>query len=125
MFSSVSSKPSNSGAAHFYKVKVKLACVDLGLLKDFQKALRVFLGDKASYTFISLPHKKSLKTVLRSPHVNKKSREHFELKVYKSQFIINKPSLSCVVELLKVLKSWSGGEYTISFRERFGDAKEN
>ena len=32
--------------------------------------------------FVSLPLKKYRYTVLRSPHVDKKSREHFEIKVY-------------------------------------------
>ena len=32
---------------------------------------------------IPLPTKKSIYTVLRSPHVNKKSREQFQIKVHK------------------------------------------
>jgi ribosomal protein S10 len=38
---------------------------------------------------LRLPLKQSLYTVLRSPHIDKKSREQFELKVHKQLIIIN------------------------------------
>lgn len=37
---------------------------------------------------IGMPVKRSLYTVLRSPHIDKKSREQFEMKVYKQLLVI-------------------------------------
>lgn len=37
---------------------------------------------------IGLPHKRILYTVLRSPHIDKKSREQFEMRIHKQRFEI-------------------------------------
>jgi ribosomal protein S10 len=42
-----------------------------------------------NYKSIGLPIKKKLYTVLRSPHKDKKSREQFEFKRWKTKIIIN------------------------------------
>ena len=36
-----------------------------------------------SYAYISLPTRKRIYCVLRSPHVDKDSREHFEIRIHK------------------------------------------
>lgn len=36
-----------------------------------------------NYLLINIPTKKKLKTFLKSPHVNKKSKENFNLHIYK------------------------------------------
>ncbi|MCM8766631.1 MAG: 30S ribosomal protein S10 [Candidatus Omnitrophica bacterium] len=41
---------------------------------------------------VPLPTKKEIYTVLRSPHVNKKSREQFELKIHKRLIDIIDPT---------------------------------
>jgi ribosomal protein S10 len=38
---------------------------------------------------LRLPRKRTLYTVLRSPHIDKKSREQFEMRSYKQLFIIH------------------------------------
>ena len=38
---------------------------------------------------VGLPKKRILYTVLRSPHIDKKSREQFEMKIYKQYFAHN------------------------------------
>ena len=43
----------------------------------------------SNFKVIGLPIKKKLYTVLRSPHKDKKSREQFEFKRWKTQIIIN------------------------------------
>ena len=39
--------------------------------------------------FLRLPKKRTLYTVLRSPHIDKKSREQFEMKSYKQILVIH------------------------------------
>ena len=103
-----------------YQVKLKLTSGDLKLLQRFEKELNPFLNETCTYKFIRLPTRSHLKTVLRSPHVNKKSREHFVIEVHGSAYIIEDPSNFCIRGLLKRLKSWSGGEYVLTFSERYG-----
>lgn len=42
-----------------------------------------------NYSILHLPTSKKRITLLKSPHVNKKSKEHFELNTYKIQIILN------------------------------------
>ncbi len=51
---------------------------------------------------IPLPTKRELFTVLRSPHVNKKSREQFELKTHKRLLDILEPTSKTVDALRKL-----------------------
>ena len=48
---------------------------------------------------IPLPSKRSIYTILRSPHVNKKSREQFEIRTHKRIIDITEPSAKTVDEL--------------------------
>jgi small subunit ribosomal protein S10 len=41
---------------------------------------------------VPLPTKKSIYTVLRSPHVDKKSREQFEIRIHKRLIDITRPT---------------------------------
>lgn len=109
-----------SKESSLYQVKLKLTCSDLALLQKFEEELKSFLDETSSYTFLRLPTRSHLKTVLRSPHVNKKSREHFVLDVHTSSYTIIDPSNYCSRGLLKRLKKWSGGEYLLTFCERYG-----
>ena len=67
------------------RIRIRLKAYDHMLLdKSTEKIVKtakntgaVILGP------IPLPTKKSIYTVLRSPHVNKKSREQFQIKVHK------------------------------------------
>nr|YP_010337946.1 ribosomal protein S10 [Timspurckia oligopyrenoides]UNJ17531.1 ribosomal protein S10 [Timspurckia oligopyrenoides] len=51
---------------------------------------------------IPLPTKKRIYCVLRSPHVDKKSREHFELRSHKRIIDIYKPSSETIDALMKL-----------------------
>ena len=51
---------------------------------------------------IPLPTKKEIYTVLRSPHVNKKSREQFRLFFHKRLMIIHTSSNNTISELTKL-----------------------
>ena len=51
---------------------------------------------------IPLPTKRQLWTVLRSPHIDKKSREQFEIRTHKRLIDINDPSQKTVDALMKL-----------------------
>ena len=51
---------------------------------------------------ITLPTRKRIYCVLRSPHVDKDSREHFELKTYKRIIDIYEPSSQTIDALMKL-----------------------
>ena len=51
---------------------------------------------------IPLPTKRSIYTVLRSPHVDKKSREQFEIRTYKRVLDIVSPTPQTVDALMKL-----------------------
>lgn len=51
---------------------------------------------------IPLPTKKRIYCVLRSPHVNKDSREHFELRSHKRIIDIYQPSSQTIDALMKL-----------------------
>ena len=51
---------------------------------------------------IPLPTKRSVYTVLRSPHVDKKSREQFEMRVHKRLIEITQSSQQTVDALMKI-----------------------
>ena len=62
---------------------------------------------------IPLPTEKEIFTVLRSPHVNKKSREQFQLRTHKRLIDILEPTAQTVDELKK-LNLPSGVDITIN-----------
>ena len=51
---------------------------------------------------IPLPTKRSLYTVLRGPHVDKKSREQFEIRTHKRLLDIMNPTAKTIDELKKL-----------------------
>ncbi|MCA9757482.1 MAG: 30S ribosomal protein S10 [Candidatus Eisenbacteria bacterium] len=51
---------------------------------------------------IPLPTKRSVYTVLRSPHVDKKSREQFEMRVHKRLIEITQSSQQTMDALMKI-----------------------
>ncbi len=51
---------------------------------------------------IPLPTQRSLYCVIRSPHVNKDSREHFEMKIHKRLIDILDPTAKTVDSLMRL-----------------------
>src|SRR5436190_13228525 len=51
---------------------------------------------------VPLPTKKTIYTVLRGPHVDKKSREQFEMRVHKRLIDLNSTTSKTVDELMKL-----------------------
>ena len=67
------------------KIRIKLKSYDHNLVdKSADKIVKTVKNTGAVVTGpIPLPTHKKIFTVLRSPHVNKDSREHFEIRVHK------------------------------------------
>ena len=67
------------------RIRIKLKSYDFNLVdKSSEKIVKTVRSTGAVVTGpIPLPTKRKIFTVLRSPHVNKKSREQFQLCTYK------------------------------------------
>ena len=78
------------------KIRVRLRAFDVGLIDQSAKAIVQTVqqaGAKVSGP-IPLPTRINKVTVLRSPHVNKKSREQFEMRTHKRLIDIYAPSIA-------------------------------
>ncbi|RMD74522.1 MAG: 30S ribosomal protein S10 [Bacteroidetes bacterium] len=86
------------------KIRIKLRSYDHNLVdKSTEKIVKTVRSTGAVVTGpIPLPTKKEIFTVLRSPHVNKKSREQFQLRTHKRLIEIYTPTPKTVEELSKL-----------------------
>ena len=86
------------------RIRIKLKAYDHTLLdKSTDKIVRTARSAGAIISGpIPLPTKRTLYTVLRSPHVDKKSREQFEMKVHKRLIDILNSSSKTVDALMKL-----------------------
>lgn len=86
------------------KIRVKLKAYDAGLIDQSAKSI-VQAVEKAGAKVagpIPLPTRVEKMTVLRSPHVNKKSREQFEMRTHKRLIDILSPTPSVMDSLMKL-----------------------
>ena len=67
------------------KIRIKLESFNHAKLNNAKEKILTSLQNLTieSYGYIPLPTKKRIYCVLRSPHVDKDSREHFEIRIYK------------------------------------------
>lgn len=90
------------------KVRITLVAFDHKILDEAAKKIVSTVertGSKVSGP-IPLPNKDERFTVNRSPHVNKKSREHFAIRTHKRVIVIVNPQPETVAALEKIeLKS--------------------
>jgi small subunit ribosomal protein S10 len=86
------------------KIRIKLKSYDHNLVdKSAEKIVKTVKSAGALVNGpIPLPTKKRIYTVLRSPHVNKKSREQFELSNYKRLLDIYSSSSKTIDALMKL-----------------------
>ena len=86
------------------KIRIKLKSYDHNLVdKSAEKIVKTVKSAGAVVNGpIPLPTKKRIYTVLRSPHVNKKSREQFELSNYKRLLDIYSSSSKTIDALMKL-----------------------
>ncbi len=86
------------------RIRVKLRGFDVDLIEQSSKAIVqtvVKAGAKVSGP-IPLPTRINKYTVLRSPHVNKKAREQFEMRTHKRLIDILDPTQKVVEALMKL-----------------------
>ena len=86
------------------KIRVKLKSYDIKLLDQSSEkivATSIRSGVKISGP-VPLPTRIEKFCVLRSPHVNKKSREHFEIRTHKRLIDILNPNSDTVEALMKL-----------------------
>ena len=86
------------------RIRIKLKSYDYNLVdKSAQKIVKTVKSTGAVVSGpIPLPTNKKIFTVLRSPHVNKKSREQFELNSYKRLLDIYSTSTNTIDALMKL-----------------------
>ena len=86
------------------KIRVRLRAFDVELIDQSAKSIVQTVqkaGAKVSGP-VPLPTKIRKTTVLRSPHVNKKSREQFEMRTHKRLIDIIEPSADVMDSLMKL-----------------------
>ena len=86
------------------RIRVKLRGFDVELVEQSSKAIVstvVKAGAKVSGP-VPLPTRINKYTVLRSPHVNKKAREQFEMRTHKRVMDILEPTPTGVEALMKL-----------------------
>ncbi len=86
------------------KIRIKLRSYDHNLVdKSTEKIVKTVKNSGAVISGpIPLPTKKEIFTVLKSPHVNKKSREQFQLRTHKRLIEIFTPTQKTVDALSKL-----------------------
>ncbi|HEX4887367.1 MAG: 30S ribosomal protein S10 [Bacteroidota bacterium] len=86
------------------KIRIKLQSYDYNLVdKSAEKIVKTVKATGAVVSGpIPLPTHKRIYTVLRSPHVNKKAREQFELSAYKRLLDIYSSSAKTVDALMRL-----------------------
>jgi len=85
-------------------IRIKLKAYDHAILD--QSARDIVMTAKRTGASVSgpipLPTARSLYTVLRSPHVDKKSREQFEIRIHKRLIDISESSPQTIDALMKL-----------------------
>ena len=86
------------------KIRIKLKSYDHNLVdKSAEKIVKTVKSTGAVVTGpIPLPTHKKIFTVLRSPHVNKKSREQFEMRTHRRLLDILEPTQQTIDMLMKL-----------------------
>ena len=97
------------------KIRVRLESFNHELLTSSCQKLIDVLQNTSIYSsgIVSLPTCKRIYCVLRSPHVNKDSREHFEIRIHKRVLEIHYDSEAPVFDLLSKIDLPSGVFYRI------------
>nr|QCI08589.1 ribosomal protein S10 [Spermothamnion repens] len=86
------------------KIRIKLKTYNYNLLKESCNGILEAIQRTNSKTIgpVPLPTKRKIYCVLRSPHVDKDSREHFEIKIHSKIIDIHEPSSKTIDALMKL-----------------------
>ena len=97
-------KEATTMAAKKIMIRIRLKAYDHKILDDSAKLIvDVLTRDNASFAGpIPLPTEKEIVTILRSPHVNKDSREQFEQRTHKRIIDVYTPSSQVMEDLGKL-----------------------
>ena len=98
------------------KIRIRLESFNSELLTSYcQKIVNTLKNTEINYlSIVSLPTTKKIYCVLRSPHVDKDSREHFELRTHKRLLEIYFDPTINIFNLLSKSDLPSGIVYRIS-----------
>nr|YP_009497405.1 ribosomal protein S10 [Biddulphia biddulphiana]AWT40118.1 ribosomal protein S10 [Biddulphia biddulphiana] len=96
------------------RIRVQSFNADLLILSCRKIINLIEFNNQNLVNFIALPTHKRIYCVLRSPHVDKDSREHFEIRTHKRILDIYYDSETNVFDLLTKLDLPSGVFYRIS-----------
>nr|YP_010337409.1 ribosomal protein S10 [Pulvinaster venetus]UNJ16994.1 ribosomal protein S10 [Pulvinaster venetus] len=85
------------------KIRIRLSAYDYNLLDSCGQIVDTADRTKAiAIGPVPLPTKRRIYCVLRSPHVNKDSREHFEIRYHRRVIDIYQPSSQTIDALMKL-----------------------
>ncbi|MBM3700737.1 MAG: 30S ribosomal protein S10 [Actinobacteria bacterium] len=86
------------------KIRIKLKSYDHEIIdKSAKKIVETVENSGAKVSGpVPLPNKKNVYCVIRSPHVDKDSREHFEIRVHKRLIDIMEPNPKTVDLLMRL-----------------------
>lgn len=86
------------------KIRIRLKAYESSLLNQSCEKIIETASRTNSLTTgaIPMPTKRKLYCVLRSPHVDKDSREHFEIRIHKRIIDIYDPSSQTIDSLMKL-----------------------
>ncbi|MGL4252033.1 MAG: 30S ribosomal protein S10 [Metamycoplasmataceae bacterium] len=86
------------------KINIKLTAYEAKILDESAiKIVHIIKQANADFRGpVPLPTKREIFTILRSVHVNKKSREQFERRTHKRLIVINKPSKELMEKIKRV-----------------------
>lgn len=105
------------------KVSIVLESYDVDMLK--QAVLRLYelasVFDIHTQSKVSLPRKIKKFTILRSPHIDKKSREQFEIRIYKRLVVFNNTNIINLDKFIDYLskESLHGVSYKITSSRKY------
>lgn len=106
------------------KIYFRLQAYELGSLDLFEKNLKEILTqEKIDFSSINLPLKKKKITLLRSPHVNKKAKDQFEIRFYNKLIVLKKQIFH--QSFLKKIKTFTHFESGTSLKLTFKNKCKN
>lgn len=95
------------------EIRLRYQSFNSKAVEILKKKMQSLSSDIFLFSSIRLPIKKKRITLLRSPHVNKKSRDQLEIRLYNGLFIFRGNSLNS--SFLETLKSLSIPEMSLKF----------
>nr|UNJ16023.1 ribosomal protein S10 [Cyanidioschyzonaceae sp. 3]WDB00486.1 ribosomal protein S10 [Cyanidiococcus yangmingshanensis] len=84
------------------KIRLKLYSYSATLLQASLDRMAQIASQSAQVSKVCLPTQRKIFCVLRSPHVNKDSREHFEVRMHRRLLQLNNASTATIDALMKV-----------------------